>query len=548
MVKMSITTRILSLLLLASLTLAIWPIPVSYTAGNTTLWIKPDVQIILNGTLQVGSLTLRQYLSVFDFRTNANVLDDQSNLNTNYGDHKLPSLAIVEMAIGRAKKTLFKHNFVPWKFHPRNSEFEPAPGTGEAVKSITLTLNGPVDAANVLKPLAGGVDESYTLCVPLSGAAEITANSAVGLSHGLTTFTQLFYKHSTDNHVYTRFAPVDITDTPKFQHRGINMDVARNYFPVADIKRQIEAASYVKMNRFHIHITDGQSWPLEVPALPELSAKGAYRKDLVYTPDDVRDLQVYGAMRGVQVFIEIDMPGHTSSIHFSHPELIASFNKQPNWQIYAAEPPSGTLKLNHPAVPTFLEKLFADLLPRLAPYTAYFHTGGDEVNDNAYLYDETVASNDSAVLQPLMQKFVDRNHDQLRAAGFTPIVWQEMLLQWNVTLGKDVVVQTWRSDEAVLDTVTKGHKALVGNYNYWVHYSILRPMHPFDVSGSTKLMKHTVPRLRLRCLAQLPTRHLLYQRLPLQRLLHPSQVLAPHLLPRPTLWHPAPSHPPRPRR
>jgi hexosaminidase len=67
-----------------------------------------------------------------------------------------------------------------------------------------------------------------------------------------------------------------------------------------------------------------------------------------------------------------------------------------------------------------------------------------------------------------MQTFVDRAHDQVRAMGLTPVVWEEMLLEWNLTLGSDVIVQSWRSDEAVAQITAAGHKALVGNYNYWV--------------------------------------------------------------------------------
>jgi hexosaminidase len=222
------------------------------------------------------------------------------------------------------------------------------------------------------------------------------------------------------------------------------------------------------MNRLHLHITDAQSWPLEIPALPELSEKGAYRSDFVYSPDQVTEIQRYGALQGVEVYLEIDMPGHTSSIWYSHPELVASFNIQPNWSTYAAEPPSGTLKLNSPKVYSFLETLFGDLLPRLAPHTAYFHTGGDEVNIQAYLFDDTVQSNDTAVLKPLIQRLVDFTHQQVRSAGLTPIVWEEMLLVWNLTLGSDVIVQTWLSDQSVAQTVAKGHKALAGNYNFWV--------------------------------------------------------------------------------
>ncbi len=246
------------------------------------------------------------------------------------------------------------------------------------------------------------------------------------------------------------------------------MDLSRNWFATTDIMRMIDAMAYNKFNRMHLHITDSQSWPLQVPSLPELAAKGAYRADLSYSPSQLRDVQYYGALQGVEVYIEIDSPGHTSSIAYAYPDLIASFNIQPNWDHYAAEPPSGTLKLNSTAVSDFMNTLYSDVLPRVRPLSAYFHTGGDEVNQNAYLNDDTVRSNDTSVLRPLIQKFVDRNHDQIRANGMIPVVWEEMLLTWNLTLGSDVVVQTWLSDQSVANTTALGHYALAGNYQYWV--------------------------------------------------------------------------------
>jgi hexosaminidase len=221
------------------------------------------------------------------------------------------------------------------------------------------------------------------------------------------------------------------------------------------------------MNRLHLHATDSQSWPLEIPSLPSLAKKGAYHPTLIYTARDFRDIQHHASLQGIQLITEIDMPGHTSSIFHSLPSLIAAFNQYPNWATYAAEPPSGTLKLNSSAVTSFLDTLFADLMPRVAPYTNYFHTGGDEVNLNAYALDDTVNSSAVDVLQPLMQRFVSANHDRVRAAGLTPIVWEEMLLQWNLTLGGDVIVQSWRSDDAVAQIVNRGHKVLVGNYKAW---------------------------------------------------------------------------------
>lgn len=373
---------------------------------------------------------------------------------------------IVSAAINRAIYAITQQSYVPWKFHSRNADFEPSTSGKKRIRNVNLEQTQQ-DPPNVFKPLAGEVDESYSLQVTEDGEANIKAASSIGLVRGLTTFSQLFYAHS-EGGSYTPYAPVEIKDAPKFAYRGLNMDVSRNFFSVADIKKMIDALAFSKFNRLHLHITDSQSWPLVIPAIPELAAKGAFRKHFVYSPEDVKNIQAYGALQGVSVHLEIDMPGHTSSIWYSHPDLIASFNQQPNWDRYAAEPPSGTLKLNSPGVRTFLDTVFEDLLPRVAPYTAYFHTGGDEVNVNAYINDDTVNSNDTAVLQPLMQKFVEANHDAVRKAGLTPIVWEEMLITWNVTLGADVVVQTWISDEAAAQVVSKGYKAVVGNYNYWV--------------------------------------------------------------------------------
>ena len=465
----------------ACLASALWPQPVHYEHGDTVLFVREDVQFhwYAVGARNVGSVADQQ---PFVFASNSNTaLDVQDSLRlrkrytaTSFGDENAEESKegvsgddIIDYAIYSAWKTLFRQSLYPWKFRPRDWE-EPSPRDNTASVAeihVKLLTNDP---SNVAKPLAGEVDESYTLTLSTEGRATVAANSSVGIARGLTSFTQLFYKHSDGEHVYTPLAPIKIYDAPKFEHRGINLDVSRNWFSVSDIKRQIDALAYNKMNRFHLHITDSQSWPLEIPALPELAAKGAYRPDLVYTPRDFKNIQRYAAIQGVEMITEIDMPGHTSSIYYSFPDLIAAFNVQPNWDTYCAEPPCGTLKLNSTAVYDFLETMFDDLLPRISPYSSYFHTGGDEVNQDAYTLDDTVKSADPRILQPLMQKFVDRNHNQVRAAGLTPVVWEEMLLVWNLTLGSDVIVQSWQSDEAVASIVAQGHKALVGNYNFWV--------------------------------------------------------------------------------
>lgn len=53
--------------------------------------------------------------------------------------------------------------------------------------------------------------------------------------------------------------------------------------------------SFVKMNQFHWHVVDSQSFPLQVPGFMQLSEKGAYSSSDVYTPSDVSDIVSYAA-------------------------------------------------------------------------------------------------------------------------------------------------------------------------------------------------------------------------------------------------------------
>ena len=473
-------TQILNLCLFAVQATAIWPLPVQFTSGQTFLWLSPNVTfnyLPANATnavcfLPYDPLCLLTYgAQTYNAAPYANTTTYQ---NTN-ASSSVDSYAIVQNAVQYTMNELFNDDFVPWRFHPRNSTYEP-PIEGSVGASVVYIdqvniYQNATDPINALKSLAGGVNESYTIVISDDGQVNITAIHSVGIIRALETFSQMFFTTADGTGVYTNQAPVMTSDYPMFPHRGLNMDVARNFFPVTDVMRTIDALAFNKFNRLHLHATDAQSWPLEIPALPNLAGLGAYHPGMSYSPDDLAQIQIYGAYRGVQVIIETDMPGHTASIAYSRPDLIAAFNVQPDWSTYGAEPPTGGLKLNSSAVYDFLGIMFDDLLPRVYPYSAYFHTGGDEVNANVYLLDETVNSNSSSLLKTLLQQFVDFTHSKVRAAGLTPVVWEEMLLQWNLTLGSDVVVQTWQSDSAVANTVAQGHKALAGNYNYWVRFS-----------------------------------------------------------------------------
>ncbi|KAJ7600334.1 glycoside hydrolase family 20 protein [Mycena floridula] len=312
--------------------------------------------------------------------------------------------------------------------------------------ALTLNLLKPARsiATEAVLPI-GTRSEEYSLSVPADGSpAVLSANSTLGLLRGLTTFEQLWY--DLQGVTYTNVAPVSIiNDSPAFPYRGLMLDTARNFFPVPDIKRTLDAMSWVKMSTLHWHAVDSQSFPLGVAEFPELSQKGAYSADEIYSPADVQEIVTYAASRGIDVLLEIDTPGHTAVIAQSHPEHIACSLAKP-WSSFANEPPAGQLRLASPATVNFTAGLIA-AVARTIP-SKLFSTGGDELNTNCYVHDAQTQADLKASGQTLEQAlnvFVQATHEALAGVGKTPVVWEEMVLEHNLTLSVDTLVMVWIS-------------------------------------------------------------------------------------------------------
>ena len=48
------------------------------------------------------------------------------------------------------------------------------------------------------------------------------------------------------------------------------IDTARNYIPIDNIYRMVDAMSYNKMNILHWHLTDSNSFPFESKSVPQV--------------------------------------------------------------------------------------------------------------------------------------------------------------------------------------------------------------------------------------------------------------------------------------
>ncbi|KIX05982.1 uncharacterized protein Z518_03956 [Rhinocladiella mackenziei CBS 650.93] len=479
--------RIGAMLLCVTTSRAIWPQPADMTSGTNVLWLDPAAK----ATFRCDGAELALCDDFLGFGNNRllNLMNDAfqffqdlldwfpfslGNKCGHDAQSPLTEVSIVRRAVRETIASTHKSRFVPWKFHKRKSDFEPgASAPRHYLSTLQIVQNGCPETRTFHPATFFAGDESYEITVD-NVTAIIKANCTIGTLRGLQTFQQLFFAHSTFSGSYLPHTPVKIVDRPKWPHRGLSIDIARNPFHPRDLIRTIDAMFMAKMNRLHVHATDSQSWPLEIPSLPELAKRGAYQPHLVWTASTLEEVQRYGALKGVSVFVEIDMPGHTASVAHAYPDLIAAFSEL-DWSTFAAEPLSGQLKLNSSAVFKFVSDVLQDLLPRTSDYTRLYHLGGDEVNRAAYLLDDTVRSDDPQVLQPLLQKLIDHVTGIVTQHGLQPIVWEEMLLDWNLTLpslqngdqSTSTLVQVWRNSERIEEVLKRGHRAIFGDYHYW---------------------------------------------------------------------------------
>lgn len=304
----------------------------------------------------------------------------------------------------------------------------------------------------------GEYSEAYHLSIPATGAIQIHSNSSLGLLRALSTLETLTSGDGKSNTRFITKTPIEIDDKPAYPYRGILLDLSRNYLPVLAIKRQIDAATLVKLNQMTFHISDAQSFPLQLPGkLSKLSEAGSYDGQ-VYTAKDIADLVDYAGVRGININVEIDMPGHTyAGVVQYDPSLIVCPNK-PDWQNWANEPPSGQLSLKNPKTNEYVTEVITETA-KLFP-SHYFSTGNDEVNLKCY------GAKNQSDIDDQLKAFIHNAHTAVTKAGKTPMVWEEAVTDFPKTgksLVPDTLVQTWISSDSVKKVLAANDKVRVIN-------------------------------------------------------------------------------------
>ncbi|KAJ2504954.1 Glucosamine-6-phosphate isomerase (Glucosamine-6-phosphate deaminase) (GNPDA) (GlcN6P deaminase) [Coemansia sp. RSA 2052] len=363
------------------------------------------------------------------------------------------SSPVVNSAISRYEKIINGESFVAPADYKRGIV-----QTKGYLSGLTVTIQSTDETLDL------NTDESYTLDVPVNGKATLKAKSPYGVVRGLETFSQLVTANGYTKAILN--TPVHIEDAPMYPHRGISFDTSRNFYSVASIKRTLDAMAYNKINTFHWHVVDAHSWPIESRSIPGLHQKGAYSPSMTYYYNDVKQIIQYAKERGIRVIPEFDVPGHTYIVGQTKPEIMSCTNKLPNWDHFAAEPPSGQLNIAKPESIDFTKTIISEYA-KLFPDNV-FHLGGDEVNRNCWKEDPDVqkylAAHPGEDVESLLVNFYTKVHDHLATTGKTAYTWEETLFHSKYVPNNSTILQVWIDQASVQKAVAQGYRVVSSSY------------------------------------------------------------------------------------
>lgn len=316
------------------------------------------------------------------------------------------------------------------------------------------------------------LDEAYRLTVGKDGI-RIAALSQKGV---LRARQSLSYMEALSDDGTIR--QCSITDYPRFAHRGLMLDISRNFRSKDFILKQLDAMARVKLNSLHLHLTDSAGWRIEIDSYPELCNYAAWRsadkftewKDGSYaqkgsdgayggylTKEDAKEIVAYAEKRGISIIPEIEMPGHCSEVTAAYPEL-SCWHKDGNGELVQTPTPD-VCPSNEKTYEFFCKVL--DEVIEIFP-SRLIHIGGDEASRRAWAECPSCQAlmrkegmTDIAELQSYMTKRMEKH---LLSRGRVLLGWDEIM---EGGLAPEATVMSWRGTQAGAEAMAEGHDVIM---------------------------------------------------------------------------------------
>ena len=332
--------------------------------------------------------------------------------------------------------------------------------------------------------------EGYELTVS-SNSVVLRAPTQAGLFYGVQTLLQLFPPEILSSNVVANvnweIPCLHIRDWPRFQWRGLMLDVSRHYFDKSEIETLLDAMALHKLNTFHWHLTDDQGWRIQIKKYPRLTEIGAWRDGVgfglasnsttaygpdgryggFYTPRDIHEVLAYAAARHITVIPEIEMPGHSTAALAAYPQY--SCTGGPFTTSAASGIFNGIYNPANDQTFNFLDDVLSGVFQMFPG--KYVHIGGDEVSkDTWHNSPECQALMKQEGLkdeQELQSWFIRRIERYVSGRGHTLVGWSEIL---QGGLASNATVMDWIG--GATEAASAGHDVVMSptGYCYFDYY------------------------------------------------------------------------------
>lgn len=265
--------------------------------------------------------------------------------------------------------------------------------------------------------------DAYSLIIGDSNI-EIKSSTTSGAFYGLQSLIALLPLNAFEKTQTTlTFHKVEIKDQARFPHRGLFLDIARNFQQKKDILKLIDVMAFYKLNVLQLHLANDEGWRIDIPGLPELVEVGSKRgfakheegivwpyygsgpnaENSLYgsghlTKSDFIEILQYAHTRHVQVIPEIVAPAHMKAAIISmnkryenykakgdlakaeeyllvHPDDTSTYTSVQRYK-------NNTMDVCMESSFTFYEKVLDEILlmyKEAEVPISTFHVGGDEV-------------------------------------------------------------------------------------------------------------------------------------------------------------------------
>lgn len=355
--------------------------------------------------------------------------------------------------------------------------------------------------------------EAYKLEVT-SNIITITAKGNAGFIYGLETIRQLLPSAIESKNVISnikwQIPAVVITDEPRFQWRGLMLDLSRHFFDKNYVIQTIDRLAMLKMNVLHLHLVDDQGWRMEIKKYPKLTETGAWRVDqenvawnarLTTNPDEkgtyggfltqeeLKEIVKYAATKNIEIIPEIEMPAHVSSAIASYPEL-ACFNQRIGVPSGGLWPITDIYCAGKETTFEFLQNVIDEVI-EVFP-SKYIHIGGDEATktnwDKCPNCQKRMKDNGLKNAHELQSYFVKRMEKYILSKGKKIIGWDEIL---EGGLAPEATVMSWRGTKGGTDAAAQGHDVIMSpeSHCYFNFYQGPQNEEPIAFDGYTPLSK-----------------------------------------------------------